>query len=490
MNAVTPHYPFLNLSPAETETMTKEAASPDSGSNPGSNGQDQVKQLLKEGVGGAAGQAKLHASLGQLLLRQQRFAQAVAELDQAIALEPKNAPWLINRAKALEFSGDIARATMDVSDAVMIDPQNPAYAAHLGQLLLRGRKIDEAIVCFSEAIRLAPEEISYYRNLASAMRAAGHLDSAIEIYERLIEAEPAEQQSYISLAEIGSQLKQPELTDRVATKALANGVSTAEIYRIAGNAALLLKDKDRALALYREGLEKFPDDGALKHMVTASSEEESEHVPDVYVSTLFDSNAADYERQIFEFRYRVPGLLRSELLRVRPKLNPDRPGAYKLSAVLDIGCGTGLTGIMAQDLTAYLKGVDLSPNMIAQAQSKYIYQELEIAEAVASMKADPRLYECVLAGGIMEYIGKADAALAQIYKRLLPSGLCLVSFLKSDVGDYALGADGRFRHSRSYIERIAAEAGFEIDRLAEEVIEIVSDVPVDGFFVTLVRPLK
>lgn len=472
--------------------MTQQAGTPDTGTNPGANGQDrdQVKKLLSDGVGGASGQAKLHASLGQLLLRQQRFAQAIAELDQAVALEPKNAPWLVSRAKALEFAGDLPRATIDVSDAVMIDPTNAGYADHLGLLLLRGGKVDEAIMCFSEAIRLEPEEVGYYRHLADGMRGAGNLDAAIELYERLIDVDAADEQNYVTIASIAIQQHKPEIADRAATKALANGVTTAQIYRIAGNSALLLKDKDRALTIYREGLTKYPDDGALKHLATVSGDENSDRVPDVYVSSLFDSLAQDYDMQIFGRRYRVPGLLRAELLRARPKLNPERPGAYKLSAALDIGCGTGLTGVMVQDLTAYLKGVDLSPKMIAKSQARYIYQELEVAEAVSSMKADPRLYECVVAAGVMEYIGKADVALATIHKRLLPSGLAVLTFLAGTGADYALGSDGRFRHSRSYIESIATAAGFDIERIAEETLETIDEVKVDGFMVTLVRPLR
>ncbi len=229
----------------------------------------------------------------------------------------------------------------------------------------------------------------------------------------------------------------------------------------------------------------------MKHLVNVTTNLSADSTPAAYIINLFNKRAADYDLSVFSRHYRVPGLVRNELLRVRPKVDPSRATPYKLSAILDLGCGTGLVGVMVHGVTAYLKGVDLSAAMIAYAQTKQVYQELEIAEVVASMRADPRLYECVVAGSTMEYVGKSEDCLAAMYKRLLPSGFAILTFLAGEAGvDYALGADGRFRHSRSYIERVAKEAGFDITQIVEEQLETLDGTPIMGFVVTLTRPLR
>jgi predicted TPR repeat methyltransferase len=453
--------------------------------------QDQVKQVISSGVGNPQGKAKLHASLGQLLIRQQRYAQAINELTQALELEPTNIAWRMLRSKAHQLNGDIPNASLDVADALMLDPTNAANAAHLGEIKMIAREYALASWCFAEAVRLAPNDFSHYRNLAKALAAADQIDGSVELYERLTTAEPTYEGNYLALAELYIEQRQPDRASVVCARALDNGLSSVDLFRVAGTAATLNGDGDGAAALYNRGLALDPENGGLKHLVNLTANVSADSTPAAYIINLFDKRAADYDLAVFSRLYRVPGLIRAEVLRVRPKVDPSRPTPYKLSAVLDIGCGTGLVGLMVQGVTAYLKGIDLSSAMVAHAQTKRVYQELEIAEAVASMRADPRLYECVVAGSTMEYIGKSDDCLAAIYKRLLPSGFAILTFVAGEAGtDYALGADGRFRHSRDYIERMAGTIGFDITKIAEETLETVDEQPINGFVVTLTRPLR
>jgi predicted TPR repeat methyltransferase len=453
--------------------------------------QDQVKQVISGGVANPQGKAKLHASLGQLLIRQQRYAQAVNELTQALELEPTNIAWRMLRAKAHQLNSDITKAALDVADALILDPTNAANADQLGQIKMAIREYAAAAWCFSEAVRLAPNDFSYYRNLAMALAAADQIDGSIELYEKLIAAEPSFEGNYLALAELHIEQRQADRAAAVCARAMDSGLASIDLFRLAGIAANLNGDSEAAVAFYNRGLTLDPENGGLKHLVNVTTNLSADSTPAAYIVNLFNKRAADYDRLVFSRHYRVPGLMRNEMLRVRPKVDPSRATPYKLSAILDLGCGTGLVGLMVQGVTAYLKGVDLSGVMIAHAQTKQVYQELEIAEAVASMRADPRLYECIVGGSIMEYIGKSDDCLAAIYKRLLPSGFAILTFIAGEAGvDYALGADGRFRHSRGYIERVAKAAGFEITQIAEEHLETLDDVPVMGFVVTLTRPLR
>ena len=42
---------------------------------------------------------------------------------------------------------------------------------------------------------------------------------------------------------------------------------------------------------------------------------------------------------------------------------------------LDLGCGTGLTGIILREIAKHLTGVDIAAKMLAHAKEKEIYDE-------------------------------------------------------------------------------------------------------------------
>ena len=225
--------------------------------------------------------------------------------------------------------------------------------------------------------------------------------------------------------------------------------------------------------------------------------------PEDYVRAVFDARADTYESSaLFRLGVRVPGLIRREILRIRPKLDPSRPAAHKLSAILDLGCGSGLSGALTYDLTAYLKGVDLSRNIVRYAQLKGIYHEIEISDIVASMNSDPRLYECIVGGDVLCYLGDLKPAFDAAFKRLLPSGLFVFSLeggAESWRADIAAGVStdghrlqdtGRYAHALPYVEQAAKAAGFEVVQIWPEILSTEDDVDLPGYVISLRRPLS
>lgn len=463
---------------------------------------------LKEPVAAPGGanaekEAQLHASLGQLLLRQERYAQAVNELTAALEASPDNPAWLASRAEASEHIGAVYPAIDDAARAVMAAPQNAQYAALMARLLLRAGRHDEAVLSYSEAIRLDEEKVEYYEGLARALWIKGSLTAAVELYDKLRLAQPDNEGYYTLCADIYMQDGQPELAAEVCQAALDHGLKTALVYRAYGHAKLLLGERTEAAELFRTGLALAPKDGYLLHMLAIVSDQPSDRAPEDYIRAVFDSRADTYEMgALFKLGIRAPGLIRRELLRVRPKLDPSRPAAHKLSAVLDLGCGTGLVGALAYDLTAYLKGVDLSQNMVRYAQIKGIYHEVEVSDVIASLNADPRLYECITAGDVASYFGDLKPMFEGAFKRLLPSGLFLLTVesgsesWRADVvagvskDNWKLQDTGRYCHALPYVEATAKAAGFEIVQVWPETLLTDNDVDLNGYLISLRRPLS
>lgn len=81
---------------------------------------------------------------------------------------------------------------------------------------------------------------------------------------------------------------------------------------------------------------------------------------------IYDAWAASYEAEVGENGYATPGRCAAALASVTDDLN---------APVLDFGCGTGLSGLALRHAGfTNIDGMDLSAEMLAQAEAKGIYR--------------------------------------------------------------------------------------------------------------------
>lgn len=145
----------------------------------------------------------------------------------------------------------------------------------------------------------------------------------------------------------------------------------AEVY----NRGLALEkagDGDGAAAAYREVLRLDPADhgGVAIRLAAMGLGPVPVAAPEAYVATLFDQNAAQFDDMLVEqLGYAVPMLVR------------ERFGALGLgpfARMLDLGCGTGLTGASMTDLAGEITGVDLAEQMLDEAHERDCYDALYV----------------------------------------------------------------------------------------------------------------
>src|SRR3546814_9168583 len=115
--------------------------------------------------------------------------------------------------------------------------------------------------------------------------------------------------------------------------------------------------------------------------------------------------------------------------------------------ILDLGCGTGLSGLPFRPYARRLEGIDLAPAMIEQSQRRGIYDSLHQGEIHAVLAALPDAsFDLVLAADTLIYIGDIDALTGAVARILKPGG----SFLFT----VETGAPGSgFRLTRTEIGR-------------------------------------
>ncbi len=200
-----------------------------------------------------------------------------------------------------------------------------------------------------------------------------------------------------------------------------------------------------------------------------------------YVRHLFDQFSPDYDsRMLGHLGYGAPQILRALAdLVIQP--------ARRL-AILDLGCGTGLSGQAFKDLASRLDGMDLSPRMIEKARARGIYDALAVADIETALADRRDAYDLVLAADTLVYLGDLSKVFAGVLQALKPGGHFLFTTEKKDGAGFELGPKRRWRHSESCLRKLAAHYRMEICGLMDCVPRTESGEPVAGFAVALAKP--
>jgi tetratricopeptide (TPR) repeat protein len=104
--------------------------------------------------------------------------RALEEAERAVARSNKIAAGFHCRGIVLATRGELALAIADVSEALTLDPANPAIWDNRGLALAKLGRLNEAHADFSEAIRVAPKYVRGYRHRAMVARNLGDLNQA------------------------------------------------------------------------------------------------------------------------------------------------------------------------------------------------------------------------------------------------------------------------------------------------------------------------
>ncbi|MEM1048795.1 MAG: methyltransferase domain-containing protein [Pseudomonadota bacterium] len=91
------------------------------------------------------------------------------------------------------------------------------------------------------------------------------------------------------------------------------------------------------------------------------------------------------------------------------------------SVVLDIGCGTGLSGLALHEAGFQtIDGFDLSPDMLAKAAEKKVYRDLQIADITQKLPYADESYTALNACGVFGQQHTPPSGFADMLKLLKP----------------------------------------------------------------------
>lgn len=131
--------------------------------------------------------------------------RAIADLDQAIRLDPRNYQAISLRAQARARQGDFVRAIADVTSTLSLRPDEAAGLRARGSLHQRKGDTVAAFADFDAALRVNPDDAETLQQRAALYLAMNRLDQARRDADRSLEIRAQSAASLMMRAEIRSR---------------------------------------------------------------------------------------------------------------------------------------------------------------------------------------------------------------------------------------------------------------------------------------------
>ncbi|KZL19232.1 Trans-aconitate 2-methyltransferase [Pseudovibrio axinellae] len=240
---------------------------------------------------------------------------------------------------------------------------------------------------------------------------------------------------------------------------------------------------DEAAEAYKQVLELDPEDhgGVVVRLASMGKGQAPSKAPDAYVSTLFDQHAEVFDMVLVDqLGYSVP-------LMVRDRIEKLELGPFK--RLLDLGCGTGLSGAALHDFVPHKTGVDIAEGMVEIADEKEIYDDLYVGEVVEFLKVDEdERWDLIVATDVLPYMGELEEFFAGVASNIAQKGVFAFSSetQPADVlgtQQFAVGKYHRFAHAESYIRDLLAKNNFSVLDLSPITVRSEQGEPVPGHLV-------
>lgn len=319
-------------------------------------------------------------------------------------------------------SGNLAAAEHIFRLILKGEPNQPDALQLLGLVEMQKGELESAVKLMTTSLALAPNNAGVHSNLGGAYKRMGKSDEAIASYKRAIEVDPKKADSYVNLGVLYRDTKQ----------------------------------LDSATDCFREACAIDPGNIKAGYYLAALTDPHTERPSNRFIGTIFDETASVFEENMVAGKSQLPDLTRQ----VAEGLGAG--SANPFSTALDLGCGTGRSGVAFRDIVGTLHGVDLSQNMMKIAQEKGVYDALHLDDFTVFLEKSIDIYDLVMAVDAFLYSGPLVDVFSSVSKAMKTGGAFTFTVEALDEGDFALRASCRHAHSEAYIRRLAADYQFSI----------------------------
>jgi hypothetical protein len=129
-----------------------------------------------------------------------RTAEALADFDRVVSLNPQHADAHNNRGCALEDVGRLGEALADFERAIALEPGRAESHYNRGCVLTKLDRYEDALAAYDRAIALRPEYADAICNRGCALKYLGRYEEALTSFSRAIALDPDQADAHMNLA--------------------------------------------------------------------------------------------------------------------------------------------------------------------------------------------------------------------------------------------------------------------------------------------------
>ena len=424
-----------------------------------------------------------------------KYEKTILFATRSLQIQPNNFAAILNIGNAHYAMGEYAKALTYYEKLYNLNPNSYNAILNIANTCYNLEQYVRAIEYAEIAIEKRPGSAEGYIIAGNSYMELLKNDDAAKYLKTAAEISPASDWLCNSLANLFQKIGNWKQCLHYAWKAFAIKGSNAVLGDHINFAYFLYEAQDieQNKNLVEQYLKKweetFPKNPVVHHACCALRNIQEISTMDLsYVKGLFDGFASSFDEILSELNYRVPELLATKLKEhLKTKL-------FKKRRILDLGCGTGLC---AQALKTYFPneefyGVDISEQMLHEAEKKNIYKELFTDDILNFAENNTIPYHAVIAGDVLTYLGDLKPIFRALTQTVKFQGYFAFSISKNTLNnnDYFLTPSGRFIHSISYIMRLLKYCGFKALSSEETVLRMEGEKEVMGYVIIAQKEME
>ena len=196
---------------------------------------------------------------GLIALARGEPRQALELIDRAIKLDPNDAAYRYNRARALRAQNRLEAALAAFDKALALKPDYAEAWLERGNALSALGQVEAALDSYDRAVALAPGWPDAYANRGSARRRLEHYEAALADYERAAQLRPESAEEHYNRSIALLDLDHLDAALEASGRAVALRPSWAAAWSHRGHVLRRMKRLDEALAAHDRALALEPD---------------------------------------------------------------------------------------------------------------------------------------------------------------------------------------------------------------------------------------
>jgi tetratricopeptide (TPR) repeat protein len=193
-------------------------------------------------------------NLGNALVAQGRFEEAIDQFQRALRINPDDADVAYNLGNALAQKGNFEEAGKQLQHALQINPDNAMAAYDLGNVRARQGRLGEAMDNFELALRIDPRLAKAHYNLGGLLNKQGKLAEAVEQYQKALQIDAGYVRAYYGLGTVLTMQGQLDRAIDSFRAGLRLQPDFAELHDGLARALVLQGRKEEALQHYQEAV--------------------------------------------------------------------------------------------------------------------------------------------------------------------------------------------------------------------------------------------